>query len=251
MPCSLFIRCESGKYAVFFVYQMRVWKVCCVLCLSDASLESMLCSLFIRCESGKYAMFFVYQMRVWKVCCVLCLSDVSLESMPCSLFIRCESGKYAVFFVYQMRVWKVRCVLPACLGADGCKGREGVEAVEDGGAVHVATPPLPPLPAHQHPGALPQRHLPGTVTPLTTPSPSASRCTSSTPTRYSYTFNHTHTPPLPPLPAHQHPGALPQRHLPGTVTPLTTHTRQPYHHSQPISIPVHFLNDTYQVQLHF
>ena len=132
-----------------------------------------------------------------------------------------------MFFVYQMRVWKVRCVLPACLGADGCKGREGVEAVEDGGAVHVATPPLPPLPAHQHPGALPQRHLPGTVTPLT-----------------------THTPPLPPLPAHQHPGALPQRHLPGTVTPLTTHTRHPYHHSQPISIPVQFLNDTYQVQLH-
>ena len=187
---------------------------------------------------------------------------------------------------------------------------------------HSHTPPLPPLPAHQHPGALPQRHLPGTVTPLThthatpttTPSPSASRCTSSTtptrysytfnhithatctpviafplrctssmtptrysytfnhshtpplpplpahqhsrctssttPTRYSYTFNHSHTPPLPPLPAHQHPGALPQRHLPGTVTPLTTHTRHPYHHSQPISIPVHFLNDTYQVQLH-
>ena len=162
----------------------------------STSLNKTFFSLCVRCESGKYAVFFVYQMRVWKVYCVLCLSDASLESTLCSLFIRCDSGKYAVLFVYQMRVWKVCRVLPASLGADCCKGCEGVEAVEDGGAVHVATPPLPPLPAHQHPGALPQRHLPG------------------------------------------------------TVTPLTTHTRHPYHHSQPISIPVHFLNDTYQVQLH-
>ena len=61
------------------------------------------------------------------------------------------------------QVWggQVRHILSAGVGEDDDEGGEGGPPVPDGGDVHAASSSLPPLAAHQHPRALPQRLLPG------------------------------------------------------------------------------------------